>query len=285
MSLAAASTTSSVLGWGYFVAWSVSFWPQFILNWQRKSVEGLSLDYVWLNVVGFGCYSVYTVSFYCWPLVQNEFKRRNEGRENLIAVHDLFFAVHAWAVCILTAIQAVYYKKPEHTMTKPGALIVAILCAVTVGDLIYTFLDFNARALDLMYVLGMVKLTTTLTKYIPQLYMNFRDKSTEGWSVAFTLLDTSGSVMGLAQLFLDAWIAASIAGDTSAWFAQGVAGNVTKFGLGAASLFFDTGFLIQHFLLYRGNLRPKIGSAEEVVKIKAGALPDVETGIPMSERK
>ncbi|KAF9985410.1 hypothetical protein BGZ75_003006 [Mortierella antarctica] len=48
---------SYVLGWTYFIAWSASFYPQAILNWRRKSVQGLSLDYIYLNVLGFLCYS------------------------------------------------------------------------------------------------------------------------------------------------------------------------------------------------------------------------------------
>ena len=34
---------------------SVSFYPQAWLNWRRKSVAGLSLDFQLLNLLGFGC--------------------------------------------------------------------------------------------------------------------------------------------------------------------------------------------------------------------------------------
>ena len=33
---------SSIIGWIYFFAWSVSFWPQVVENWARGSVDGLS---------------------------------------------------------------------------------------------------------------------------------------------------------------------------------------------------------------------------------------------------
>jgi cystinosin len=49
---------SAVLGWTYFLAWSISFYPQVILNWRRKSVVGLSFDYNAYNVIGYLCYSV-----------------------------------------------------------------------------------------------------------------------------------------------------------------------------------------------------------------------------------
>ena len=35
-----------------------SFYPQAILNFKRKSVVGLSLDFIWLNPVGFAAYTV-----------------------------------------------------------------------------------------------------------------------------------------------------------------------------------------------------------------------------------
>lgn len=57
-------TLSSVIGWIYFVAWSVSFYPQVILNYQRKSVKGLSFEYQSLNLLGFSCYTAYNAGYY-----------------------------------------------------------------------------------------------------------------------------------------------------------------------------------------------------------------------------
>jgi hypothetical protein len=49
---------SYLIGWVYFLAWSASFYPQAILNWRRESVQGLSMDFIHLNVLGFLCYTV-----------------------------------------------------------------------------------------------------------------------------------------------------------------------------------------------------------------------------------
>jgi hypothetical protein len=43
---------SDLLGWTYFAAWSISFYPQIYLNYVRKSVVGLSLDFQLLNFLG-----------------------------------------------------------------------------------------------------------------------------------------------------------------------------------------------------------------------------------------
>uniref|UniRef100_H3C6P8 Uncharacterized protein n=1 Tax=Tetraodon nigroviridis TaxID=99883 RepID=H3C6P8_TETNG len=40
---------SQVLGWIYFLLWSLSFYPQAWENWRRKSVVGLNFDFLALN--------------------------------------------------------------------------------------------------------------------------------------------------------------------------------------------------------------------------------------------
>ena len=52
------------MGWTYFGAWSISFYPQLWMNYRRKSVTGVSFDYILYNVIGFACYSAYNVCFY-----------------------------------------------------------------------------------------------------------------------------------------------------------------------------------------------------------------------------
>lgn len=47
-----ARAASTVLGWSYFAVWSASFWPQFLLNWRRKSVVGMSFDFQCINLLG-----------------------------------------------------------------------------------------------------------------------------------------------------------------------------------------------------------------------------------------
>ena len=53
-----------IIGWIYFIAWSISFYPQIYENWKRKSVIGLSFDFLGLNVVGFFLYSLFNIGLY-----------------------------------------------------------------------------------------------------------------------------------------------------------------------------------------------------------------------------
>ncbi len=88
---------------------------------------------------------------------------------------------------------------------------------------------------------------TSLFKYIPQVYLNYTLKSTVGWSIINVLLDITGGILSLFQLFLDA-----IRLNVDCWWnAVFAPNNLVKFGLGLASLLFDSLFLMQHYVWFR----------------------------------
>ncbi len=88
---------------------------------------------------------------------------------------------------------------------------------------------------------------------MPQVWINYKRQSTDGWSIEQILLDMSGGILSIVQLFIDA----SFQPDWS-----GVTGNPVKLGLGNISIFFDLIFITQHYLLYR---HPEEGKAAEAV--------------------
>ncbi|VDO99023.1 unnamed protein product [Heligmosomoides polygyrus] len=72
--------------------------------------------------------------------------------------------------------------------------------------------------------------------------LNFRRKSTSGWSIGNVLLDFTGGCLDILQMCLQCWNVS----DWSAFF-----GNPVKFGLGLISILFDILFIVQHYVLYR----------------------------------
>lgn len=58
--------------------------------------------------------------------------------------------------------------------------------------------------LSLLYTLSYVKLAVTLLKYVPQVVLNARLRSTAGWNIDNVVLDFMGGFLSLAQLLLDA---------------------------------------------------------------------------------
>lgn len=61
---------SLFIGWAYFLSWSFTYYPQIIKNLKKKSVVGLSLDYVILNFVGHISYLIFNVAFYKNSFIQ-----------------------------------------------------------------------------------------------------------------------------------------------------------------------------------------------------------------------
>jgi hypothetical protein len=76
--------------------------------------------------------------------------------------------------------------------------------------------------------------------------MNYRRKSTEGWSIGNILLDFTGGVLSVLQMFL-------LSMNYDDW--SSIFGSPTKFGLGLFSILFDILFIVQHYILYRSNRR------------------------------
>ncbi|KAF9207522.1 hypothetical protein BGZ49_000260 [Haplosporangium sp. Z 27] len=235
---------SHIIGWAYFIAWSASFYPQAILNWRRKSVQGLSMDFIHLNVLGFLCYSVFNLTFFYSTEVQEEYRKRNNGQDNLVRANDVLFALHAFILSTFTLLQTFIYKRDEsQKVSKPVKLLIAISIfggAIVLGGAI----NGTSQWIDLLYYLSYIKLGVSFIKYCPQVYLNYSAQSTVGWSIHNILLDFTGGVLSIAQLVLDAYI-------SSDW--SGISGDPVKFGLGFLSILFDLIFMTQHYILYRNR--------------------------------
>lgn len=78
------------------LCWSASFYPQPVLNWQRKSTHGLSMDYPTINVLGFICYAASTSALLYSPLIREQYAERHRtSSEPTVRLNDLAFALHA----------------------------------------------------------------------------------------------------------------------------------------------------------------------------------------------
>ena len=76
--------------------WSASFYPQPILNWRRRSTQGLAIDFPTTNVLGFVCYTIYTLTFLYSPVIREQYAARHPvSPEPSVRFNDLAFAIHA----------------------------------------------------------------------------------------------------------------------------------------------------------------------------------------------
>nr|XP_040041146.1 cystinosin [Gasterosteus aculeatus aculeatus] len=232
---------SQVIGWIYFVAWSVSFYPQVWENFRRKSVVGLNFDYLALNLTGFIAYSVFNVGLFWVPYIKDEFLKKNLSGINPVSANDVFFSLHALLLCLVYVGQAAVYERGGQKVSCTAKVLLVIGWSFAVVSLCVAAAQ-QITWLDYLYYFSYIKLAVTLVKYVPQAYMNYRKQSTEGWSIGNVLLDFTGGVLSILQMVLESH-------NNDEW--RLVFGDPTKFGLGLFSVVFDLLFMFQHYCLYR----------------------------------
>ncbi|XVF60137.1 hypothetical protein PTKIN_Ptkin08bG0019800 [Pterospermum kingtungense] len=206
--------TYEILGWLAFFSWSISFYPQVILNFRRKSVVGLNFDFVLLNLTKHSSYMIYNICLYFSPVIQKQyFEKYGYGEMIPVAANDVAFSIHAVLLTAITLIQIAIYDRGTQKVSK-----------ISVG----------------MSLLS-IQVFMTVIKYIPQAIMNFSRKSTDGFSIGNILLDFTGGLANYAQMAVQ-----SI--DQNSWV--NFYGNIGKTLLSLISIFFDIIFMCQHFVLY-----------------------------------
>ncbi|CAN9320784.1 unnamed protein product [Alternaria alternata] len=198
----------------YLEVRSLSFYPQPISNYIRKSTLGLAIDFPTLNVLGFTCYTISTACFLYSPTIKSQYAYRHpEAPQTTVRFNDFLFAAHG-----------------------------AVMCVIIYSQFFEKIWGFEIGKRQKIYTLGYVKLLTVFLKYIPQAWVNYKRKSTLGWSIYPMLLDFAGGWLSLAQLCIDS----ALENDWS-----GVTGNPVKFGLGNITIVFDIIFMLQHYVLYK----------------------------------
>ncbi|KAI2623189.1 hypothetical protein GGR54DRAFT_638434 [Hypoxylon sp. NC1633] len=269
---------SALFGWIYTLSWSLSFYSQPLLNIRRKSTSGTTVDFPFLNTIGFVAYLIYNTVFYFSPEIRHQYALRNNGHTPTVAFNDVVFAAHAFAVCAILTTQYFapslwgFGRAPGTRPSRPilgvafGSLAAVLIIIIFVGT---QSSSTPAHAspktawawLDVIYAISYVKLLITVVKYAPQLLYNHRNRSTRGWSIWQILLDFAGGVLSIAQLGLDSWL------QGGGW--SGVVGNPVKFALGNVSMLYDLVFMLQHYVLYGDNGgagNPKYGEADALLE-------------------
>ncbi|KAJ0421877.1 PQ loop repeat-domain-containing protein [Aspergillus carlsbadensis] len=251
-----ARALSRLLGWIYTFCWSASFYPQPIDNFRRKATTGLAIDFPTINVLGFVCYTIYTSAFLYSPVIRGQYAARHpQSEEPTVRFNDFAFALHAVVLSFLVYTQfwpSIWGFKVSR-FQRVSRPILGLFWGSFVAIAVVVFIVLakspdngyepsNWAWIDVIYALSYVKLVITVVKYVPQAWVNYKRKSTRGWSIVQILLDLTGGVLSLVQLIIDS----AFQDDWS-----GVTGNPIKLLLSNVTIFFDLIFVIQHYVLYR----------------------------------
>ncbi|KAL9315641.1 hypothetical protein ACSQ67_016642 [Phaseolus vulgaris] len=259
------------LGWFAFVSWSISFYPQVILNFRRKSVVGLNFDFVVLNLTKHSTYLIYNASLYFSSAIQKQyFDKYGYGEMIPVAANDVAFSIHAVLLTAITLFQIAIYERGSQKVSKVSigivsvAWLIAAVCffiALSNHSWLWLLSMFNlwydVRTKLRIFFCMLNYLRSTFAVVLQSMFcvnrkyqavMNFLRKSTDGFSIGNILLDFSGGVANYGQMVVQ-----SI--DQNSWV--NFYGNIGKVVLSLVSVFFDIIFIIQHYVLYAGNKSSK----------------------------
>ncbi|KAL9239082.1 hypothetical protein vseg_013434 [Gypsophila vaccaria] len=247
---------SQVLGWTAFVAWSISFYPQVIMNFRRKSVVGLNFDFIVLNLTKHSSYLIYNVVLFFSKPVQAQYRHKFGSHQMIpVAANDVAFSIHAVLLTAFTLFQIFIYERKNQRFSKISLGIVSVVwfsAAICVFVAIH-----NHSWLWLISVFNTIQVTMTVIKYIPQAVMNFRLKSTDGFSIGNILLDLMGGLTNYGQMVVQSV-------DQKSWV--NFYGNIGKTLLSLVSVFYDIVFIIQHYVLYPAHKREDSTTAKVETK-------------------
>lgn len=111
---------SAVFGWVYTLCWSLSFYPQPILNFRKGSTYGTTIDFPTINTLGFLAYFSSTAAFLYSTKIRHEYALRHHGLTPTVQYNDMAFAGHAVILCFITISQFVPRIWGFDTTTKSG---------------------------------------------------------------------------------------------------------------------------------------------------------------------
>ena len=184
---------------------------------------GLSADMIIINPVGFLTLTLWNWGVYFSPLARDQYKRRHGGHSPQISTSDLAFSLHALIISTITLLQVIYYawrndRKAKSTLDETDRLLTEqdhsgdargathttrptstirpslpmqiALIAIFVSSFVAGIFVWSGKTewLDWLYFVSTLKLFISLVKYVPQVVLNYRLKSSEGLAINVILL-------------------------------------------------------------------------------------------------
>ena len=132
----------------------------------------------------------------------------------------------------------IYYRgKSDAAFAKWAIVFIIILILACCTDFIVQISGVKVPTKgNTVLMLGYAKAAVTFVKYLPQVYLNWKRKSTVGWSIENVILDFTGGSFSLLQGLVD-MVARGKGFDKDAF-------NIVKFMLSIIAMSFDIIFFI-----------------------------------------
>lgn len=144
MTLSFLEAFSELCGWVYTICWSLSFYPQPLLNFRRKSTTGTTIDFPVINVLGFVGYLISNTAFLYSRRIREEYALRNHGLTPTVQFNDFMFAAHAIVLSSITVSQFLPqlwgFEKRGGPGSRPSRFIMGIFVGSILGVVVVAFI-------------------------------------------------------------------------------------------------------------------------------------------------
>ena len=149
-------TISQILGWTYFVLWSLSFYPQVLHNHRRRSTDGFSVDFAVLNILGLIAYTVFNACFLFSPIVRAQYSRRHpEGAKPTVQWNDFIYALHGALVCCLIGSHFLCasfwnFRSKKQRVSTLALVVIGGCIGVAVLAILYVWVSASCEWIDVV---------------------------------------------------------------------------------------------------------------------------------------
>lgn len=104
MTVSTLAVISDIFGYTSTVVWSLSFHFQWWEVYRLKSAEGLSINFVFLNIIGFTYYFIYNIYGYT----------SDSSFKNQVHMSDVLFASHALVLVLIHMVFLMVYPRKSN---------------------------------------------------------------------------------------------------------------------------------------------------------------------------
>lgn len=154
-------------------------------------------NYVFINISGYFFYAFYNAY---------GFAKKSNYQTGNVFFGDILYSIHC--ILLYSIFVALYFYYPHkialNRYTKIYTITGWTLFVIYGSYFVYSGASIFIFGFELGFIrmLGYLNTTSSLLKHPPQIYYNFKRKSTKGWDITSRLLDFGGGLFSFLQIFL-----------------------------------------------------------------------------------
>lgn len=150
---------------------------------------------------------------------------------------DLSFNIHALLLCAATMVLVLYYPRSLNRISRPT--VTFMICSF-IAVVVVAIFDTSTA----VQLVGLIMFAVGSVKYIPQVKLNFKKRSTSGFSIGAIVLEIFACLFSFSEIIL-----IKLESKTSSEI-YGKVFLIMRFILIILYLGYDALFLFQHYILF-----------------------------------